>query len=119
MGGSLNSKGRAGYRCFRPVFHDVVVSHIRKRKAEVDTRRASAEQELVRLDAEENLIEQAELETASLVDYCTRVRSELQRFTIEEKRRALEALNITVVWHLEEPPEIRGSIPVHIVSNAL
>ena len=30
MGGSLNSKGRAGYRCFRPVFHDVVAPHIRR-----------------------------------------------------------------------------------------
>src|SRR5262245_50646868 len=26
----LNSKGRAGYRCFRPVFQDMVVPHIRR-----------------------------------------------------------------------------------------
>ena len=155
MGGSLNSKGRAGYRCFRPVFHDVVAPHIRRsvqataiepvvwnaveralnnpaliaeelerrqegtstqqadldrerqhytsqlaqcdkdlkrweaaylgeaidladfkaKKAEVDTRRASAEQELARLDDQQRLIEQAELETTSLMDYCARVRS--------------------------------------------
>jgi len=198
MGGSLNSKGRAGYRCFRPVFHDVVVPHIRrsvqasaiepmvweaveqvlnnpdriaaeverrkdgasaqhadldrerqeymrqiaqcekelsrwytayekevidlddfqKRKAEVDTRRASAEQELARLETEQRLIEQVELETVSLMDYCTRVRQNLQHFTMEEKRLALEALHITVTWRPGELPEIRGSIPVVISTNS-
>jgi hypothetical protein len=85
------------------------------KKAEVDARRVSAEQELARLDAEQRLIAQAELETASLIDYCTRVRAELQIFTVAEKRRALEALNITAVWHPTRPLEIRGSIPVRIV----
>jgi site-specific DNA recombinase len=198
MGGSLNSKGRAGYRCFRPVFHDVVVPHIRrsvqasaiepvvwdavdralnnpaliaaeverrkdgasaqhadldrerqeymrqiaqcekelsrwytayekevidlddfqKRKAEVDTRRASAEQELARLDAEQHALEHSELETASLMDYCTRVRAKLQHFTLEEKRQALKALNITVIWHPGKPLKIYGSIPVVISTNA-
>jgi len=47
------------------------------------------------------------------------VRSELQYFTLEEQRRALDALNITVIWHPGEPPEIHGSIPVGIVTNAL
>src|SRR5262245_57639799 len=44
------------------------------KKAEVDARRASAERELVRLDDQQHLIEQAELETASLMEYCARVR---------------------------------------------
>ena len=88
------------------------------RKAEVDARRASAEQELARVDDQRHLIEQAELETASLMEYCARVRAELQQFTLDEKRQALEALNITVIWHPEQPPEIHGSIPVGLVSNA-
>ena len=83
----------------------------------MDARRASAEQELARLDAEQRAIEQAELETASLIDYCTRVRSEWQHFTLEEKRRVLEALNITVTWHPGEPPEIHGSIPIAIATS--
>lgn len=83
-------------------------------KATIDTRRASVEQELARLDAEQRAIEQAELETASLMEYCARVRAELQTFTLDEKRRALDALNVTVVWHPGKPPEIHGSIPMHI-----
>jgi site-specific DNA recombinase len=88
------------------------------KRTEVDARRDSAEQELARLEAEQHLIAQTELETASLVDYCARVRVDLQQFTLEEKQRALEALNITVVWHPEQPLKIQGSIPVRIVTIA-
>jgi len=37
---------------------------------------------------------------------------------MEEKRLALEALNITVVWHPEKAPDITGSIPMEIATNA-
>jgi site-specific DNA recombinase len=95
------------------------LADFKAKKTEVDARRASVERELARLDAEQRLIEQAELETASLMDYCTRVRSELQTFTTEEKRRALEALNITVVWHPNKPLEIQGSIQEAIENHAI
>jgi hypothetical protein len=98
------------------------LADFKAKKAEVDTRRASAEQELARLDDQQRLIEQAELETTSLMDYCARVRSALQHFTLEEKRQVLEMLNITVTWHPEWPtPNIEGSLPPEIfaiVSNA-
>jgi hypothetical protein len=42
----------------------------------------------------------------------------LYSFTLEEKQRALEALNITVIWRPGEPPEIHGSLPIEIVPNA-
>lgn len=89
------------------------------KKAEVDTRRASVERELTRMDDQQRCIEQTELETTSLMEYCARVRSQLQHFTLEEKRRALEALNITATWHPEHPLAMQGSIPVGIVNNAL
>jgi site-specific DNA recombinase len=89
------------------------------KKAEVDTRRLSAERELVRLDEQQLLLEQAEFETASLVEYCVRVRQELQHFTLEEKRLALDALNITVTWHPDWPtPKIEGGIDMDIINNA-
>ena len=98
------------------------LADFKAKKAEIDARRASAEQELARLDAEQRLIEQAELETASIMEYCARVRSTLKTFTLEEKRRALEALKITVTWHPEWPkPKIEGSLSPEIfaiVSNA-
>jgi hypothetical protein len=88
------------------------------KKAEVDARCTSAEHELARLDNQQRLIEQAELETASLREYCERVRQALQHFTLEEKRKALEALNITATWHPEHPLAIQGSIPVAILTKA-
>jgi site-specific DNA recombinase len=192
MGGSLNNKGRAGYRCFRPVFQDVVVPHSRrslqasaiepvvwaamekalndptiianevkrrrdnaniqrvdldcerkeyarqiaqcekelsrwytayakevidlddfqKRKSEADMRRASAEQELARLDAEQHALEQSELETASLMAFCARVREKSKRLTLEDKRDALKAFNTIVTWHPDWPtPQIECSLP--------
>jgi len=94
------------------------LADFKAKKVEVDARRASAEQELARLDEQQRVIEQVELETASLMEYCARVRSQLQHFTLEEKRRAMDALNITVIWHPEKPPEIHGSLPVEIITNA-
>jgi septal ring factor EnvC (AmiA/AmiB activator) len=87
-------------------------------KVEVDARRASAEREMARLDEEQRLLEQDELETATLTDYCRRVVQNLHRFDLTEKRVALEALNITVTWHPDKPLAIQGSIPVDIVSTA-
>jgi len=52
------------------------------------------------------------------MDYCTLVRAQLQHFTLEEKRQALKALNITVIWHPGKPLKIHGSIPVTIPTNA-
>jgi hypothetical protein len=94
------------------------VADFKAKKAEVDVRRTSTERELTRLDDQQRLIERADLETASLIEYCVRVRLELQHFTLDEKRRALEALDLTVIWHPDKPPDMYGSIPVGIVSNA-
>src|SRR5262249_54498266 len=94
------------------------LADFKAKKVDIDTRRTSLEQELARLDAEQRLIEQAELKTASLIEYCARVRAQLHYFTLAEKRQALEALNLTVTWHPEQPIEIRGSIPLDISSNA-
>ena len=95
------------------------LADFKAKKTEVDARRASAEQELVRLAEQQRLIEQTELETVSLMEYCARVRAELQHFTLEEKQRALEALGITVVWHPDTPLDIFGSVPIQeVMSNA-
>jgi hypothetical protein len=55
----------------------------------------------------------------SLVEYCQRVHTNLQRFDLAEQRRALAALNITVVWHPDMPLEITGSIPVEIAYSTV
>lgn len=96
----------------------ITLEDFKIKKTEIDTRRVSIERELSHLDDQQHAMEQAALEIASLEDYCTRVRSQLQHFTTEEKRLALEALNITVTWHPENPVQIHGSIPVGIASDA-
>ena len=92
------------------------------KKAEVDTRRTSATQELARLDAEQHALEQFKLETASLEAHCARVRGNSQCLTLEEKWDALKGLNIIVTWHPEWPaPKIEGSLPPElfaIMTNA-
>jgi hypothetical protein len=88
------------------------VHDFKTKKAEVMTRRASLECEMTRLDEQQQLLEQVELETALLVEYCQRVREILHQFDFPEKRLALDALNIRVVWHPEKPLDIQGAIPV-------
>jgi site-specific DNA recombinase len=88
------------------------VHDFKTKKAEVMTRRASLECEIARLDEQQQLLEQVELETASLIEYCHRVRGTLQRFDFTEKRLALDALSIRVVWHPEKPLDIQGAIPI-------
>jgi site-specific DNA recombinase len=91
------------------------LADFKAQKAEVNTRRASAAQEMARVDEQQRLLEQAELETAALKDYCARVRAQLQHFTLEEKQRVLEVLNIAVTWHPARPaPQIEGSLPSEI-----
>jgi DNA repair ATPase RecN len=94
------------------------LAEFKAKKAEVDARRTSVEQELQRLDAQERLLEQVRVDTTSLVEYCQRVQANLAQFDNAEKRVAMEALNITVIWHREKPLEITGRIPVAVASDA-
>jgi hypothetical protein len=89
------------------------------KKAEVDARRASIAQELARLAEQDRLLEQTRVEAISLSDYCQRVQRNLRGLDPAEKRLALEALNIAVVWHPDKPLEITGSIPVDIATDAV
>jgi hypothetical protein len=88
------------------------------KKADIGLRRTRLEQELTRLEEQQWLLEQVDLETASLADYCARVRQASQRFDRAAQRNALEALNIIVTWHPEKPLQIHGSVPVCIGNNA-
>ena len=88
------------------------------KKADIALRRTRLEEELTRLEEQQRLLEQVDFETASLADYCARVRQTLNRFDRTEQRNALEALNIVVTWHPEKPLQIHGSIPVCIANNA-
>ena len=89
------------------------------RKALIDAKRTSAEQELARLDERRRHLDQAALHTAALADYCARIAANLHTFALEEKHVALAALNIQVTWHPERDLAITGSIPVYIETASL
>jgi hypothetical protein len=93
------------------------LADFKQKKVDIDARRASIETELVKLDEQVRLLEQAHVEMATLTDYCQRVAHNLKNFTLEEKRLACEALKISVTWHPDKPLEIQGSIPVGIENN--
>src|SRR5262245_3156529 len=95
----------------------IALDDFKAKKAEVMARRVSLERAIARVDTQQYLLERMELETASRVEHCQRVRNTLRQFSTEEKRLALAALNISVVWHPEKPLEICGSIPIDIASN--
>jgi hypothetical protein len=88
-------------------------------KGEIDRRCTGLELELARVEAQRRVLEEGELELTTLTDYCRRVAHNLRTFDLAEQRVALEALNITVTWTPDRPPDIRGSIPVAIASNTL
>jgi site-specific DNA recombinase len=93
------------------------VDDFKGKKAEIEVRRASVTRELARLEEEEQHILEATLETVAIEDYCARVRSNLKDFTIQEKRVALEALDVRAVWHPDRPLDLSGGIEVDIVSS--
>ena len=95
----------------------ITLDDFKAKKADIDMRRASVEQELARLDEQARLLQQAHFEADSLKAYCARVKQNLNHFTMDEKRLALDALNIVVTWHPGQPLTIQGSIPVDIDSN--
>ena len=65
----------------------------------LDRRQAGLEQEMAHHEAEQRRSEQTRVEVAALQDWCARVRANLQHCTMEEKQRALEALDIRGSWH--------------------
>jgi len=96
----------------------ITLDDFKAKKADIDTRRASVEQELARLDDHARQLHQARADTASLREYCARVRAKLHRFTIDEKRLALEALDIQVTWPGPgQKLQIEGNVEVNIENN--
>lgn len=58
-------------------------------------------------------------DTPQLAAVYARVRDALHQFDTAKKRLALEALNITVVWHPDNPLEIQGHIHEVIENYAI
>lgn len=97
----------------------ISLAELKGYKAEIATRRGSLQAHKVELQAREESLAQATAKTESLVAYCERVRENLKSFSFEEKRIALEALDIRVTWTPGQPLEIRGNISTRTATGAM
>ncbi|MDQ3830499.1 MAG: hypothetical protein M3361_14595 [Candidatus Tectomicrobia bacterium] len=81
-------------------------------RAEIETRRQSLLTEHAACQRQLEAIGVAVQHVEALTGYCERVRQRLQTFDHQEKRVALEALDIRISWIPGQPLVIQGSIPI-------
>jgi site-specific DNA recombinase len=81
-------------------------------RAEIEARRQSLLREQAEATRQLDAIGVAVQHVGALTQYCTRVHHRLQTFDDAEKRMALHALNIRVIWTPGQPLTIQGSIPI-------
>ena len=81
-------------------------------KAEIEARRLGLLEQEARLTQEGEALEAEALTWDAVPEYCRRVREALTRFTMDEQRITLEALDIQVCWTPDRPFVITGRIPM-------
>jgi hypothetical protein len=86
------------------------VAELKGYRAEIDERRQSLLAEQARLQGQLEAIGQHVEQIETLIDYCARVRQELQTFDATEKQRTFEALDLRVTWTPGQPLSIQGVI---------
>jgi hypothetical protein len=87
------------------------ITELKGYRAEIEARQ-SLQAEYASGQAKLEAIGQALQHVEVLTDFCTRVHQRLHSFDNTEKRTALEALDIRVIWIPGQPLTIEGSIPV-------
>jgi len=97
----------------------ITVNDLKEKRADIAARRHACEQELARLQEQQSDLNHDVLQTASLTAYCQAVVLNLGTLSYAEKRTALHALSIVVVWERGKPIAISGSIPRSIEEVAL
>jgi site-specific DNA recombinase len=88
------------------------IAELKGYRAEIEARRRSLQAEYTSGKAKLEAIGQVVQHVEVLTDYCARVHQQLHNFDNTEKRAALEALDIRVIWIPGQPLTIKGSIPV-------
>jgi site-specific DNA recombinase len=88
------------------------LDELKQHRAALVTRRKSLKDQHAQLEAELNRVQSNMHHVDQLIEYCARVRKRLQTFSFEEKRLALEALDIQATWAADQALSVRGSIPM-------
>jgi hypothetical protein len=85
--------------------------------AEIQQRRQDLHEQQAQCDAAIALLQSTIVRVDQLIDECARVRSGLQTLSYEEKRGALQALDIQVTWAEGQPLTVKARIALEIASN--
>jgi cytochrome c556 len=113
MGDALTKCEREEQRWAQAYVAEVIdLAELKSYRGEIGARRQSLFKQQQELQEKLDSIGQAVEHVEALLGYCERVRQRLQTFNAEEKRLALEALNVQVRWTPGEPLQIEGSIPL-------
>lgn len=91
----------------------LTMEDFKAKKDEIETRRTSAQQEIARLDEQQRNLEHAVLITASLREYCAKVRKNLTNSSMNKKQEILAALHLTVVWHPDKLLDMKCSLDLN------
>jgi site-specific DNA recombinase len=95
----------------------ITLMDFKEKKAMIDARRASVEQELARLAEQQHRLEYIDVKRTAIADYCQRVSSRLKKYTRDEKREALEVFDIVVTWYPDKSIDIKGVIPIEFATH--
>lgn len=90
----------------------ITLQELKGYRLEIKARRENLEAQKAELERKLESIALAVQKTESLIVYCERVRGSLNKLDWEEKRLALEALDVRVTCSLGQPLNIEASIPL-------
>jgi hypothetical protein len=88
------------------------LAELKTYRADIATRRQGLQEQQQNVQAQIDSVQGGMVQVGALIDHFARVRGRLQTFDFNEKRQALQALNIQVLWASDHPLQISGSIPL-------
>ena len=72
---------------------------------------------MAQLDDQQRLLEQLDMQTAALTDFCHRVAVNLSTPNFVEKDFVLRQLQINAIWPPDDPLWLKASIPLEIYNE--
>jgi site-specific DNA recombinase len=96
----------------------IALAEFKAYRGDVLQRKARLQAQFQELTTKEQSLQEHITHAEALIDYCQRVRNELQTFSQEEKQRAFDALAIRTTFIQGAPLHIEARIPVVTESDA-
>jgi site-specific DNA recombinase len=94
----------------------ISLEELKTYRADIGRRRRDLQAHFEDLETRRQIVQQAVAQVAMLVEYCGRVREQLQTFSVAEKQQVFDALALQVRWTPGEPLRIEVSIPLDTIA---